>query len=72
MDDTVVDYPVVQGEDNDFYLNNNFYKEQSISGTIFLEYKNVELQDKNLILYGHNIRDGSMFAYINKFKEKTF
>lgn len=72
IDDTVIDYPVVQGEDNDFYLNNNFYKENSISGTIFLDYKNDELKDKNLILYGHNMRDGSMFAAINKFKEKEF
>lgn len=72
IEDTVVDYPVVQGIDNDFYLNNNFYKENSISGSIFLDYKNDELKDKNLILYGHNMRDGTMFASINKFKEKDF
>ncbi|MBS5885506.1 MAG: class B sortase [Clostridium sp.] len=72
IDDTVIDYPVVQGEDNDFYLNNNFYKENSISGTIFLDNKNDELKDKNLILYGHNMRDGSMFAAINKLKENDF
>ena len=71
IEDTVIDYPVVQGIDNDFYLSNNFYKENSISGTIFLDYKNT-LEDKNLILYGHNMRDGSMFAAINKFKEKDF
>lgn len=71
LEDTKIDYPVVQGEDNDFYLSNDFYKENSISGTIFLDYKN-NLEDKNLILYGHNMRDGSMFAAINKFKEKDF
>lgn len=71
IEDTVIDYPVVQGIDNDFYLSNNFYKENSISGTIFLDYKNT-IEDKNLILYGHNMRDGSMFAAINKFKEKDF
>jgi sortase B len=71
IEDTVIDYPVVKGTDNDFYLSNNFYKENSISGTIFLDYKNT-LEDKNLILYGHNMRDGSMFAAINKFKEKDF
>ena len=71
LEDTKIDYPVVQGEDNNFYLSNDFYKENSISGTIFLDYKN-NLEDKNLILYGHNMRDGSMFAAINKFKEKDF
>lgn len=71
LEDTKIDYPVVQGEDNNFYLSNDFYKENSISGTIFLDYKN-NLEDKNLILYGHNMRDGSMFAAINKFKEKEF
>lgn len=71
VEDAAIDYPVVQGEDNDFYLSNDFYKENSISGTIFLDYKN-NLEDKNLILYGHNMRDGSMFAAINKFKEKDF
>lgn len=71
IEDTVIDYPVVKGTDNDFYLSNNFYKGNSISGTIFLDYKNT-LEDKNLILYGHNMRDGSMFAAINKFKEKDF
>lgn len=71
VEETVIDYPVVKGEDNDFYLINDFYKENSISGTIFLDYKN-NLEDKNLILYGHNMRDGSMFAAINKFKEKDF
>lgn len=71
IEDTVIDYPVVKGIDNDFYLSNNFYKENSISGTIFLDYKNT-IEDENLILYGHNMRDGSMFAAINKFKEKDF
>lgn len=72
IDDTVVDYPVVQRDNNDFYLNHNFYGEKNMSGAIFLDYENNELEDKNLILYGHNMKDGSMFADINKFKEKDF
>lgn len=70
--DTAIDYPVVQGKDNDFYLINNFYKENSISGTIFLDFKNDPSKDRNLILYGHNMRNGSMFSGINIFKEKEF
>ena len=70
--DTVINYPVVQGVDNQFYLNNNFYGEESISGTIFLDAENDLASDRNLILYGHHMRDGSMFAGINKFKEEDF
>ncbi|WP_195987505.1 class B sortase [Clostridium sp. D53t1_180928_C8] len=70
--DTVIDYPVVQGTDNEFYLKNNFYKEDDVGGTIFIDYENNILKDKNLILYGHNMRNGSMFSDINKFKEREF
>lgn len=69
---TVIDYPVVQGTDNEFYLKNNFYKEDDVGGTIFIDYENNILKDKNLILYGHNMRNGSMFSDINKFKEREF
>lgn len=69
---TVIDYPVVQGEDNEFYLKNNFYRENDIAGSIFIDCNNNISIDKNLILYGHNMRNGSMFADINKFKEKEF
>lgn len=69
---TVIDYPVVQGIDNEFYLKNNFYKEESISGSIFIDSRNNINEDKNLVLYGHNMKNGSMFADINKFKDSDF
>ncbi len=69
---TEIDYPVVQSKDNEFYLENNFYREKDIAGTIFIDYNNDISNDKNLILYGHNMRNGSMFADINRFKEKDF
>ena len=72
ISNTVIDYPVVQSKDNEFYLKNNFYREEDIAGTIFIDCKNDISNDKNLILYGHNMRNGSMFADINKFKEKNF
>lgn len=70
--DTVIDYPVVQGIDNEFYLKNNFYKEESISGTIFIDSRNSIDEDRNLVLYGHNMKNGSMFTDINKFKNIDF
>lgn len=72
IDNTEIDYPVVQGRNNEFYLQNNFYKEKDICGSIFIDCNNDILNDKNLILYGHNMRNGSMFAGLNKFKEKNY
>ena len=72
IDNTKVDYPVVQGKNNEFYLKNNFLKEESISGAIFLDYRNDIYNDKNLIIYGHNMRNGTMFKELTKFKEKDF
>ena len=69
---TKIDYPVVKGTDNEFYLSHNFYKEKDIAGTIFIDYNNDVSLDKNLILYGHNMKNGSMFAEINKFKEQKY
>lgn len=72
IENTVIDYPVVQGEDNDFYLNHNFYREESVSGTIFIDNRNNINEDRSLVLYGHNMKNGTMFTDINKFKDKDF
>lgn len=68
IDNTVIDYPVVQGEDNDIYLKHNFNNEKSISGTVFVDYRNSLNEDRNIVIYGHNMRNGSMFSDLNKFK----
>lgn len=58
-----IDYPVVQGEDNEHYLHYTFRGEASIAGSIFMDYRNKgDFTDGKTILYGHNMRDGSMFA----------
>lgn len=58
-----IDYPVVQGEDNEHYLHYTFRGEVNIAGSIFMDYRNnAEFIDGRVILYGHNMRDGSMFA----------
>lgn len=64
-----IEYPVVQGDDNEFYLHNDFYKNKSSSGSIFLDYRVDVEGDKNLIIYGHNMKNGSMFNKITKYKE---
>ena len=60
---TNIDYIVVKGTDNDYYLNHNFDKNKNIAGWIYADYHNkFDESDKNLIIYGHNTKDGSMFG----------
>ena len=57
------EYPVVKGTNNSFYLNHCFDKSNNSAGWIFADYRNkFDNTDKNIVIYGHNIRDGSMFG----------
>ena len=69
---TEIDYPVVRHEDNEYYLNHNFYQEQHISGCVFADSSAVPLAVDNTVLYGHNMKDGSMFADLKKYGEEAF
>lgn len=71
---TEIEYPVVKGNDNDYYLRHNFNKEYNIAGWAFADYKNeFNGRDKNIIVYGHNMKDGSMFASLkNVIKEEWY
>lgn len=63
VSNTDVKYSVVKGEDNNFYLTHDFNKEYNISGWVFGDYRNkFDGTDKNIILYGHNMKDGSIFG----------
>ena len=66
-----ISYPVVQGEDNDFYLHRTFEKEDNFAGCIFVNCDNSgNFTDQNTIIYGHNMKDGSMFGKLKKFREE--
>lgn len=57
------EYPVVKGTNNSFYLNHSFDKSNNSAGWIFADYRNkFDNTDKNIVIYGHNMRDGSMFG----------
>ena len=65
-----ISYPIAQGTDNDFYLHRTFEKEENFAGCIFMEYQNnSDFSDKNTIIYGHNMKNGSMFGTLRKFYE---
>ncbi len=63
VNNTNIEYPVVKAKDNDFYLTRSFDKSNNSVGWIFADYKNkFDGTDKNIVVYGHNRRDGSMFG----------
>jgi len=74
VNNTNVDYPVVQAEDNDYYLTKNFYKENDSAGWIFMDYRadNVNLS-QNTIIFGHNMYySGVMFGTLYKAKHANW
>ena len=63
VNNTNVEYPVVKATNNSFYLNHSFDKSKNSAGWIFADYKNkFDNTDKNIVIYGHNMRDDSMFG----------
>ena len=63
LNNTSINYPVVQSSDNDFYLNHDFNKEINANGWIFIDYRNnMNDLDQNTIIYGHNSLGTIMFA----------
>ena len=70
---TRIDYPVVQADNNETYLHRSFEGEESSAGAIYLDCdSDSDFMGKHSILYGHHMKNGSMFAEIVKFKEKSF
>jgi len=70
IDDTGIHYPIVRGADNDHYLHTTFLGEPNPAGAIFMDYRAVNGFDAPLtVLFGHNMRDGSMFAPLTAYLE---
>ena len=67
-----ISYPVVQGEDNEYYLHRTFEKADNFAGTVFIDCKNnKDLSSCNTIVYGHNMKNGTMFGKLKQFKEES-
>ncbi len=75
IEGTVINYPVMQtGKKNaDFYLHHDFEKKESDHGTLFVDARNDYVnRDTNLIIYGHNMRDGTMFGGLKSFMDQEY
>lgn len=72
IEGTEISYPVVKGTDNAYYLKHTFEKNANGAGAIFVDYTNSsDFQDCNTLIYGHNMKNGSMFGTLRKhFKDK--
>lgn len=72
IDNTNIDYPVLQADDNTKYLNLDYHDEFSSAGSIFLDYRNEGFYDDYSIIYGHHMSNDRMFSDITKFSDINF
>lgn len=71
--DTIIDYPVMhRPADKDYYLYRDFNEEYSPSGTLYLAEDCDPVHGDNLIIYGHHMRTGAMFAHLEDYKDEDF
>ena len=71
--ETKIDYPVVLGKDNDYYLHTTFEGTKNSSGAVFMDCNgDKDFNSEHNIIYGHHMRNGSMFADLMEFREQIF
>ena len=71
IEGTKIDYPIVKYTDNEYYLKHDFKKNLNSAGWIFMDYQN-NFNDQNIVLYGHNRKDGSMFGSLKMLFDDEF
>ncbi|MBQ8133584.1 MAG: class B sortase [Clostridia bacterium] len=73
IDNTLIDYPLLQGKNNDIYINTAPDGSFSLTGSIFLDYRNSkDFSDFNSIIYGHHVENDAMFGGLDHFSEKEY
>ena len=71
--DTVINYPIVQGKDNAYYLHRLVDGRKNANGTLFMDCANSgQFTGENTIIYGHHMKNGSMFASLEKYKKQAY
>ncbi len=73
INDTNIDYPIVQTDNNDYYLTHDFYKNKNQAGWIYMDFRNqMNFSNRNTILYGHGRIDGTMFGTLKQLLKKDW
>lgn len=68
----IVNNPVVQAQDNSYYLLHSFMKKENRAGCLFMDYRNESFEDKNVVIYGHNTTDRTMFGSLKDVLKEEF
>lgn len=73
IENTNISYPVVQGDDNEYYMTHNYKKEKSKNGSIFLDKDyDWKISSNNYLIYGHNLNNGTMFQELLKYESEDY
>ncbi|WP_191702202.1 class B sortase [Solibacillus merdavium] len=72
LENTRLNNPVLQTDNNEFYLKHNYLDEKSRGGSIFADFRNDVMEDRHTIFYGHVLRNGTMFGDLTKFNEQAY
>ena len=73
IDDTIIDYPVMQTNNNEYYLEHNFNQEYDKNGSLFLDCDcQIYPRSTNLIIYGHHMKSGQMFGQLQKYAKESY
>ncbi len=73
IDDTIIDYPVMQTSNNEYYLDHNFNQEYDKNGSLFLDCDcSIYPASTNLIIYGHHMKSGQMFGQLQKYAKESY
>lgn len=67
-----VNYPIVHTSNKDYYLNHSFDGKINQAGSIFMDYRNISIEDKNVVLFGHAMIDNSMFGSLKDIHDANF
>lgn len=72
-EESIIDYPVVQGADNEYYLTHLFNGSKNKLGSLFVDYRTPgDFSERSTVIYGHNMKDGSMFATLTQYKDQDY
>lgn len=70
---SIINYPVVQSKDNNEYLTKTFFANDNKLGAIFMDMRNTSFNDRNVFIYGHNLKvGGEMFSQLNEYADEEF
>ena len=67
--DTAIDYPLVQGEDNNYYISHNYQGEDDIAGAIYYDAYDKPFNEAMTVVYGHSMKNGTMFNNLHYFQQ---